>query len=55
MADKIVAPNKISSDFSKVNSKSSNMFPRSDTFIVDPSKVLGYSYRKYSIMVKLLE
>lgn len=47
-------PQKISSDFSKATSWSSNLFPKSENVIVDPSKILAYSYRKYSIMVNLL-
>lgn len=48
-------PIKISSDFSKVTSRSSNMFPKSENVIVDPSKILAYPFRKYSIMINLLE
>ena len=48
-------PNKISSDLSKPTTRSSNLFPKSENVIVDPSKVLAYSYRKYSIMMNLLE
>ncbi len=48
-------PIKISSDLSKGQSRSSNLFPKSDNVIVDPSKVLAYSFRKYSIMTSLLD
>jgi len=55
MATTKEAPFKVSSDFSRATSRSSNLFPKSDNVIVDPSKVLAYYFRKYSIMINLLE